>query len=979
MTVGVAEADTRELVQDLRRRVAGEVRFDKMSRVLYSTDASMYQIEPIGVVLPRSEEDVVAVVETANDHGVPVLPRGGGTSLAGQAVGRAVVIDFSKHMRNLLDVNVEEGWARTQPGIVLDELNLLLRPKGVQFAPDPSTSNRGNVGGAIGNNSCGAHSIVYGKTVDNVRELRVVLSNGDLATLGPAHGGALEAKTRGDSLEARVYRRLVEIGDACRDEVSARFPKIQRRVSGYNLDELASPDAIDTARFVVGSEGTLLTVTEAKVKVVPIPKAKVLAVLHFRELIESMEATVLALELGPASVELVDDMIIRQARENLEYSRMADFIDGDPKAILLVEFAGDSAAELEARLDDLDERMGRSGLSYSNRRFVDAADQARVWAVRKAGLGLMMNVRGPAKPLPFVEDTAVPPEALPEYVRRFDEIVREHGTSAGYYGHASVGCLHIRPLIDLTAAEDIERMVSIAAHVSDLVLEYGGAMSGEHGDGLARSAWNEKMFGSRIYGAFQEVKRAFDPEGVMNPGKIVDAQSMAENLRTTPSTPRVQVETGLDFAPEGGLGGAAQMCNGQAACRKLSGTMCPSYMVTRDEEHSTRGRANALRAAMTGALPVDSLTGDRLYRVMDLCLGCKGCKAECPSNVDVAKLKYEFLDRYHRANGYPLRNRIFANISTLSRLGSFFAPLSNWSLGSPAFKAMLEQVAGIDGRRDLPPFASQTFRQWFRARSADASADAPLGPVVLFADTFTDYNHPGAGPRGRRRARAPGLQGRRSGVAVLREAHAIQRDDRQGARQRPVQRRRRPPAGRAGREGRRPGAELHPQLPRRLPRPSARGPPGAGGRRRHDARRGARTTRRRPGRGAGACQRAREATVPWPLPPEGTRGRRAGHGRAAGRVERRRGGDTGRLLRHGRIVRLREGALRDLAQDRRAGPLRTDQIDRGRLSGRERGRLLPSAGSRRHRRSSKAPGRDTGRRNRPPKLGRRGESPHGRR
>ena len=744
MTVA-AETDTRELVEQLRRRVSGEVRFDKMSRVLYSTDASMYQIEPIGVVLPRSEEDVVAVVETANGHGVPVLPRGGGTSLAGQAVGRAVVIDFSKYMRDLLDVNVEEGWARTQPGIILDELNALLKPRGVQFAPDPSTSNRGNVGGAIGNNSCGAHSIVYGKTVDNVRELRVVLSNGDLATLGPVDGAALEAKTRGDSLEARVYRRLVEIGDRYRDEVAARFPKIQRRVSGYNLDELASPGVMDAARFVVGSEGTLLTVTEARVRVVPIPKAKALAVLHFRELIESMEATVLALELGPASVELVDDMIIRQARENLEYSRMADFIDGDPKAILLVEFAGDSESELEARLDGLDESMRKSGLSYSNRRFVDPADQARVWAVRKAGLGLMMNVRGAAKPLPFVEDTAVPPEALPEYVRRFDEIVREHGTSAGYYGHASVGCLHIRPLIDLASAEDVERMVSIAAHVSDLVLEYGGAMSGEHGDGLARSAWNEKMFGSRIYGAFREVKQAFDPAGVMNPGKIVDAQSIAENLRATPATPRVEIDTGLSFETEDGLGGAAQMCNGQAACRKLSGTMCPSYMVTRDEEHSTRGRANALRAAMTGALPVDSLTGDRLHRVMDLCLECKGCKAECPSNVDVAKLKYEFLDRYHRANGQPIRNRIFANLSTLGRMGSFFAPVSNWSLGSPAFKALLEQIAGIDARRDLPPFANQTFRQWFRARASEAPADAPLGPVVLFADTFTDYNHPELG------------------------------------------------------------------------------------------------------------------------------------------------------------------------------------------------------------------------------------------
>jgi FAD/FMN-containing dehydrogenase/Fe-S oxidoreductase len=745
MTLHAAEADTRDLVEELRRRVAGEVRFDKMSRVLYSTDASMYRIEPIGVVLPRSEDDVVAVVETANRNQVPVLPRGGGTSLAGQAVGRAVVIDFSKYMRDMLEVNAEEGWVRAQPGIILDELNEQLLPHGVQFAPDPSTSNRGNVGGALGNNSCGAHSIIYGKTVDNVREIRAVLSNGDVATFGPVRGEALQAKARGDSREAQVYRSLVEIGDAHRDEVAARFPNIQRRVSGYNLDELASAGAIDMARFVVGSEGTLLSITEAKLRVVPIPKARALVVLHFRGLNESMEATVLALELGPASVELVDSMIIRQARENRQYLRMADFIDGEPEAILMVEFAGDSTPELEAKLDGLDERMRRSGLSYSNRRFLDPADQAKVWAVRKAGLGLMMNVPGPAKPLPFVEDTAVSPELLPEYVRRFNEIVREHGTSAGYYGHASVGCLHIRPLIDLKAAEDVERMVSIAAHVSDLVLEFGGAMSGEHGDGLARSAWNEKMFGSRIYGAFRQVKQAFDPEGTMNPGKIVDAPSMVESLRVTPATRHLEISTGLDFTAEGGLGGAVEMCNGQGACRKLSGTMCPSYMVTRDEKHSTRGRANALRAAMTGALPVDSLTGERLYRVMDLCLECKACKAECPSNVDMAKLKYEFLDRYHRTNGYPLRSRIFANISTLSRLGSFFAPLSNWSLGSQPFRAMLEQITGIDSRREMPTFASQTFTQWFRARGTGSPTTAARGPVVLFPDTFTDYNHPELG------------------------------------------------------------------------------------------------------------------------------------------------------------------------------------------------------------------------------------------
>ena len=745
MTEPAADSETRDLVEELRKRVEGEVRFDKMTRVLYSTDASIYQIEPLGVVLPRTEEDVIAVVETANRHQVPVLPRGGGTSLAGQAVGRAVVVDFSKYMRDVLEVNAEEGWVRTQPGIVLDELNHGLRPHGLHFAPDPSTSNRGNVGGALGNNSCGAHSIVWGKTVDNVLEINAVLSNGDTATLGPVTGDHLEAKTRGETLEAQIYRSLVEVAEANREEVEARFPKIQRRVSGYNLDELVSSDGLDLARFVVGSEGTLLSITEAKLRIVPLPKAKALAVLHFRGLIESMEATVLTLEMGPAAVELVDSMIIRQARDNLEYSRMTDFIDGDPEVILLVEMTGESLPELEAKLDRLEERMGRSGLSYSTRRLVEPADQAKVWAVRKAGLGLMMNVRGEAKPIPFVEDTAVAPEALPEYVRRFNQIVSDHGTSAGYYGHASVGCLHIRPLINLKLAEDVERMVSIATQVSDLVLEFGGAMSGEHGDGLARSAWNEKMFGTQLYNAFREVKRAFDPKGIMNPGKIVDAPSMAESLRVTPATRHLEIETGLGFATEGGLGGAAEMCNGQGACRKvLSGTMCPSYMVTRDEEHSTRGRANALRAAITGVLPVDSLTSKRLYEVMDLCLACKGCKAECPSNVDVAKLKYEFLDRYHRTNGYSLRNRLFGNISGLGRLGSFFAPVSNWSLRSGAFKRLLEDYVGIDRRRDLPPFASQTFTQWFHARQPTTPATS-RGRVVLFPDTFTNYNHPNIG------------------------------------------------------------------------------------------------------------------------------------------------------------------------------------------------------------------------------------------
>ena len=740
----VAESDTRDLVEDLRRQVQGEVRFDKMSRVLYSTDASIYQIEPIGVVIPRSADDVVAVVETAARHGVPILPRGGGTSLAGQTVGHAVVIDFSKYMRRVVEVSPEEGWVRTQPGIVLDELNRELGPTGMVFAPDPSTSNRGNVGGALGNNSCGAHSIIWGKTVDNVIELDTVLSSGDVAHFGALTGEQLETRMRRPGLEGEIYRKLLAIGEANRDEVLARYPKIQRRVSGYNLDEFVGGSDLNMARFVVGSEGTLVTITEAKLRIVPKPTLKALAVIHFDSLLEAMEATVAILEHEPAAVELIGSMIIRQARSNLTYSRMMDFVEGDPDSLLVVELVAESEAELEARLDALEARMKRGGLGYAVRRLTRQEDQERVWAVRKAGLGLMMNIPGAAKPLPFVEDTAVAPEVLPEFVRRFDQIVGEHGTTAGYYGHAGVGCLHIRPLIDLKGQQGVDRMVSIATEISDLVLEFGGCMSGEHGDGLVRSVWNEKMFGPRIYRAFRDVKQAFDPKGIMNPGKIVDSPPMTESLRTGPGYSPLPIETGFSFSEQGGFAAAAEMCNGQGACRKVQGgTMCPSFMVTREEEHSTRGRANALRAAMSGVLPPDSLTSQRLHDVLDLCLECKACKAECPSNVDVARLKYEFLDGYHRANGHSVRDRMFGDVATLSRWGSFFAPLSNWLLRSGSVRDLMDSRAGVDKRRRLPEFASQTFTQWFAARGG--SPDGARGEVVLFPDTFTNYNHPELG------------------------------------------------------------------------------------------------------------------------------------------------------------------------------------------------------------------------------------------
>ena len=741
----VSTEDTDGLVEELKDIIDGEVRFDRMTRALYSTDASIYQIDPIGVVFPRNADDVVAVIETAALRGVPVLPRGGGTSLAGQAVGHAIVMDFSKYMRRVLAIDIEQGWVKTEPGIILEELNQKLETHGFQFGPDPSTSNRGNVGGALGNNSCGAHSILWGKTIDNVIDLEAVLSDGSRVNLGPLTSDELDKKIRLEGLEGNIYRRLFEIGDSARDEIIARYPKILRRVSGYNLDEIISDSKFNSARFVVGSEGTLLAITEAKLKLVPLPSFKGLAVIHFREVIESMEATVVTLELGPSAVELVDEMIIRQARGNLEYSRMMDFVDGEPGALLLVEFYGDSMEEVDSKLDGLEARMNSSRLGYSIRRITDIEEQSRVWAVRKAGLGLMMNVQGDAKPLPFVEDTAVAPEYLPEYVRRFDEIVRDHKTTAGYYGHASVGCLHIRPLINLKSSEDVEKMASIATAISDLVLEFGGAMSGEHGDGLVRSVWNEKMFGPTLYQAFRDVKTAFDPQGIMNPGKIVDSPAMTENLRYSPKHKSLKITSGFGYESEGNFSNAIEMCNGQGACRKLDGTMCPSYMVTRDEEHSTRGRANALRATISGAMPVGSLSSKRLYEVLDLCLECKGCTAECPSNVNMTKLKYEFLHLYHKVNGYTLRNRLFANIALLNRLGSFMAPVSNWILGSGTGKELIERYVGIDRRKPLPKFAAQSFVQWFRARDRMVDKSGSRGKVDLFVDTFTNYNHPELG------------------------------------------------------------------------------------------------------------------------------------------------------------------------------------------------------------------------------------------
>ena len=742
--------ERQDIADELRRRVDGEVRFDPYSRLLYSTDASIYQMEPVGVVIPRSPADVQAVVDFGAREGIPLLPRAGGTSLAGQTVNHAIVLDFSKYLNNVLEVNPEEQWARVQPGIILEQLTRQVSPYGLQYAPDPTTANRACVGGGIGNNTCGAHSVIYGKTLDHIRELEVILSDGSAAHFGPLAPSELESRLSAGGLEGDIYRGVLRIAREQQDEINRTYAKIQRRVSGYNLDEFIRDDArpgdpVNLSRMVVGSEGTLCVVTAAKVNLVPRPAMTALSVLHFRSVFDASAATTRVLQHEPSSVELIDKMVLDRCREALGQSRLLSFIEGDPGAMLLTEFYGETEAELVAKMNALKADIG---LAYACVNILDRAGQAAVWNVRKGGLGLLMSIKGDAKPIPFVEDPAVDPAVMGEFVRRFDEIVTDHGTTAGYYGHAAVGCLHIRPLISLKGQDGIDKMVSIGNAVSDLIKEFGGSMSGEHGDGIVRGVWTRKMFGDRIYNAFRELKKTWDPQDIMNPGKIIDTPPMTENLRYGVAYQPADLPTTLDFSPDGGYAGAVEMCNGMGACRKLDGSMCPSFMATRDEEHSTRGRANLLRAALAGRMPegapAGSITDPRLHQALDLCLECKACKAECESGVDMAKLKYEFLSQYQERHGVPPRSRLFANINGLNRLGSRYAPLSNWLAGSAIGRALASGLLGISPRRPQPAFAARSFPDWF-ARRRHASHGARYGTVALYNDTFMNYNYPEIG------------------------------------------------------------------------------------------------------------------------------------------------------------------------------------------------------------------------------------------
>ena len=589
-------------------------------------------------------------------------------------MNHAVVVDFSRHMDRVLEVNEEERWARVQPGVVQDNLNAHVGGRGLLFGPDTSTSSRATLGGMIGNNSGGAHSIAYGLTVEHVIELTAILADGTRARFGEVTPEAFAAKARQPGLEGQIYREVARIRDQYADDIRGRYPKYWRRVCGYNLDELIAPRPLNMARLVVGSEGTLLTVVEARVRLVPRPKATALDVLHFHDIQEALECSQAILETGPYAVELTDKMILDLARGNLEHAKRMAFVRGDPAAILMVEYAGETAAEVRGKVEALEALRARDRFAYASHVAGDGAEQQSIWKLRKAGLGLLFGLKGEAKPIAFIEDTAVDPKHLPAFVPRFREIMARHGAEGAYYGHCSVGCLHIRPVINLKTPRGLEQVRAMADEVCDLVLEFGGAFSSEHGDGRARSPFLERIYGPTVFKAFRELKQAFDPRNLMNPGNLVDSPGLTQHLRYGPQYRTWEPRTLLDFSERGGFAGAVEMCNGVGVCRKtLEGTMCPSYMATKDETHTTRGRANALRAVLSGKVPPAEFTGQRLYEVMDLCLECKACKSECPANVDMAKMKYEFLYHYHRANGLPLRNRLFGHISALSAVGSRLA------------------------------------------------------------------------------------------------------------------------------------------------------------------------------------------------------------------------------------------------------------------------------------------------------------------
>jgi FAD/FMN-containing dehydrogenase/Fe-S oxidoreductase len=782
------EAARPAFAEALAERVDCDVRFDSYSRQLYATDASAYEVTPVGVVLPRSTANVAATVQFCAARGVPVLPRGGGTSLAGQAVNEAVVLDFTRYMDGVVDVDPEAGTATAQPGVRLGDLDAELAPHGLKFAPDPAWGDKSALGGAIGNNSTGAHSLKYGKTDAYLESCEVVLADGSVTTFGEVTPA--ELRERGDpdgDLEARIYAEVARIVDEEADEVRDRYPDLKRNVSGYNLDAVvgdAEDGTVNLAKLLAGSEGTLAVVTEATVSLEPVPPEKSMALLAYEDVLDATEDVAAILDHDPAAVELIDDVLLDLAGDTEEFGDLvAETVPEGTGGVLLVECYADDDADghgkvadlLDDRLPDADTEVpppgdvatGEPTRAFAAREAHADAERERFWKLRKSGLPILLSRTTDAKHVSFIEDCAVPPEHLPEYVAGIREILADEDTFASFYAHAGPGVLHVRPLVNTKTEMGLEQMRSVADHVTDLVVDLGGSVSGEHGDGRARTEWNRKLYGDHLWGVFRGLKTTFDPDWLLNPGQVCGDVALDEDLRFDPGYEfDAGFEPSLRWENDNGLQGMVEVCHGCGGCRgpqaTTGGVMCPTYRAAEEESLSTRGRANALRQAMSGDLGVATATtsergaspaerpGEQFdpefaAEIMDLCIGCKGCARDCPSEVDMAKLKAEIEHVHHQRHGASARERLFRDVDRVAAVGSALAPVSNWLPKLPGARLALEKTLGIARDRKLPSFARESLVDWFEARGPGLPARDADRRALLVPDPYTNYVDPAIG------------------------------------------------------------------------------------------------------------------------------------------------------------------------------------------------------------------------------------------
>ncbi len=711
----------------------------------------MYEELPTGVAFPSSADEIAELLKQSAKDSFTITARSAGTSLAGQTTGNGVIMDVSRHMTNILELNPEKQFARVQPGVIRDTLNREAAKYGLQFGPDTATTNRCMIGGMIGNNSCGSFSIKHGTTREHIIEIEAILSDGSRVIFKPLKPEELDKKLQFDSFEGEIYRNMLQLLSEHRKRILRSYPHpdIIRRNTGYALDKMCEMDPItprgrmfNMAELLCGSEGTLAMTASAKLQLVPLPRKKILLIPQFETLEESLRAAVEAVRFDPAAAELVDDIILDATKGNIEQQKNRFFLEGEPAAILIIQFEGDDMAELRDRANQLASVLKEKGLGYSHPVLDDVDRMKRVWDLRKAGLGLLMGLGKDARSPTFVEDTCVRVEDLPAYVGEFKKILERHGTRCVFYAHASVGELHLRPVVDLSTPSGLKTMKQIAEEVSILVKKYNGSLSGEHGDGRARSPYIEKVLGKEMMPVLKNVKEIWDPDYRFNPGKIVDPKPIDTDLRFSPAYQKADVPTMFRWEKEDGFGHALELCNGAGVCRKLAesgGTMCPSYHATLDETHTTRGRANLFRQLFTGK-QADAFTDDDLNEALSLCLSCKACKSECPANVDMAKMKAEYMHGRHERKGISLAEKIFGQPEKLYPLAALFPRLSNRTLKNGLVKKILSIAAGVDERRTLPAFAHQTFRKWFLAR--ETGFQKGRKKVALLIDPFTNYHDP---------------------------------------------------------------------------------------------------------------------------------------------------------------------------------------------------------------------------------------------